>query len=116
MLVEEVKNETAKQLKIDLANLDYISEELIQSHVEAQEETEGEEIKIEESETLLAGVYCNSLTYDPGPGGYIRYKRGPKGTPNYGCGNESWKKSKTGTTVRQNGSCSGGRTQYLVSW
>ncbi|MGY8910019.1 MAG: hypothetical protein ACKVIG_09190 [Flavobacteriales bacterium] len=113
MNIEEIKNETAKQLG-ENSNLDYITNELLESYEDAILENDEDAIKLD-GEELLAGVYCNSVTYDSGPGGYIRYKRGTKGTTNYGCGTDRYKKSKTGTTVRQIGTC-GSRTKYLVSW
>ena len=116
MKLNEVKTETASKLKVNVSELDYITNELIESYEDAIEENEKDEIQIDGEVGILAGVYCNSLTYDSGTGGYIRYKRGEKGTPNYGCGNNPYKLSKTGTTVREIGSCSGGRKQYLVTW
>ena len=115
MNIDEIKNSTAAALGVSIEDLDYITEEEVLRLADAAEETD-DGLNAEGEKALQAGVYCNSIVYDPGSGGNIRYKRGPKGTPDYGCGSDPYYISKVGTTVQQIGSCSGGRTKYLVSW
>lgn len=122
MDLDSIRKATAEAIGVDVSELDYITEELVAELKEASDEgddtsdLEEDEVMTESGIQKLAGVYCNSLTYDAGSGGYIRYKRGKKGTANYGCGTTGYKKGKSGTSVKTIGSCSGGRTKYLVSW
>lgn len=116
MDIDSIAAETAEQLGVSRSDLKYITDDYILEMSKAEEEDENIDEETLDSGEKIRGVYCNSLTYDSGTGGYLRYKRGKKGTSNYGCGTDPYKKSKAGTTVKQVGSCSGGRAQYLVTW
>jgi hypothetical protein len=66
------------------------------------------------------GVYCNCLTIDSGTGGYVYYRRGDRGTPNYGCGTDRYRAPKSlARYIKQAGSCSktacNKKTKYLVT-
>ncbi|WP_045420901.1 hypothetical protein [Vibrio campbellii] len=115
MDINAFKDEVSKELKVDIEELDYITEEELKAFEDAIDEDE-DGLDAEGASSLRSGVYCNSLVPDSGTGGYLRYKRGKKGTNNYGCGTERYKKKKDGTSYRQIGSCSGGRKKYLVEW
>ncbi|MCF2874041.1 MULTISPECIES: hypothetical protein [unclassified Tenacibaculum] len=113
MNLDSIKNETAKQLEVDTAELDYITDELIldffnDSKTEeiTDEGPEGEEIK------GRWGVYGNSITYSQHK---VHYKRNDKGTPNYGCGTDNWSVGKKHARyIIQNETCSGGRKMYFI--
>lgn len=121
--IDKIKELIIAETGASVEDLEYVTEELVAELSDAVDEDTSDPDGLEEEEMvskdgvrILAGVYCNSLTIDSGSGGYIRYKRGQRGTTNYGCGNRSYRVGKQGTRIQRLGSCSGGRKKYLVTW
>ncbi|MDA4846414.1 hypothetical protein [Hoeflea poritis] len=118
-----IKNLIAAETGIAVAELEYVTEELIEELAAANDEDTSdpygvEEVKLETPEGVekSSGVYCNSVIIDSAHGGCIRYKRGPRSTPDYGCGYDPYKIDRNAATIRQVGYCSDGRTKFLISW
>ena len=113
MNIEEVKQNTMQALGITDANeVDYITESLLMDYLSASSDAEETESLDADMKSAPYGVYGNSLVYS---GNFVYYKRNDKGTPNYGCGTGNWKWTKqAGDTIREIGSCSRGRKEYLL--
>ena len=121
MDINNVKEMTMKALGItDPNDVSYITEELLNDYltnvniIEKLSGTSPEECKAANTQNPLTGygTYGNSLVFLTGK---VNYKAGPRGTPNYGCGNDNWEwRSDPGDTFTPQASCSGGRQQYLL--
>ena len=120
MTVDEAKKATMAALGItDQNEVSYITQSLLDEYASKRTEiqkkggTSPDECKAAGVSPMVGfGAYGNSLVFTPG---YVDYKAGPKGTPNYGCGTDGWRwRNDPGDTFTAQGDCSGGRKQYLL--
>jgi hypothetical protein len=90
-----------------------LPEELIFDYFENSKEESIDDLDPEGANiTGRWGVYGNSITYSTNT---VHYKRNDKGTPNYGCGSDSWSVGKNNAKyIIQKGTCSGGRKWYFI--
>ena len=123
MNIKEIQEEKEKALDVPIEEEDYITEELMKEyHAEAKpmDETEGDAegkvgVKSETDAVANWGTYGNSITFDPGPGGKLYWKQGPKGTPNYGCGTTAWEAGKQwGSHIKYKGNCTGSLKWFFI--
>ena len=113
MNINEIKKETANELKGKVEELDYITEDLILDYFQNAKDEDMVETDPEGKELLSRwGVYGNSITYSKDK---VYYKRNDKGTSNYGCGTDSWSVGKNNAKyIIEKGRCSGGRKMYFI--
>ncbi|WP_036546757.1 hypothetical protein [Nitrincola lacisaponensis] len=113
MSIQTIIEETANALKTNADELDYISEDLIIDYFLNSLDEDVSESDAEGEKTANRwGVYANSLTYSTN---HVHYKRGRKGTPNYGCGNDSYRVGKNNARyIIEQGTCSGGKKWYFI--
>jgi len=120
MDLNKVRQDTMAALGItDPNEVSYITQELLDDYQAGSLEVE-KIAGISANECAAAGVaplagygsYGNSLVFLPGQ---VKYKQGPRGTPNYGCGTDNWTwRADPGDTYTPQADCSGGRKQYLL--
>ena len=94
MDISKIREDTAKALGVDLAEVAYIDEELMRSYQASAKPADTASGDADGNKSVAGnwGTYGNSITF---AGDLVYWKQGPKGTPNYGCGqSETWRAGK----------------------
>ena len=114
MGVDDVRRQTAALLKVNEAELSYITQELLDEYEANAKAVEGSDVDPEAKFTLTNwGTYGNSIAFS---GALVYWKQNKKGTPNYGCGTaESWSAGKDWCTwIIPKGKCTDGKDWKFI--
>jgi len=115
MDIKTIQEETAKEMCVDVSEVDYITDETLKEYETSSKEADTSTGGAEDEAVVTGnwGTYGNTITYS---GDKCYWKQNKKGTNKYGCGkSESWNAGKNWCEyIIYKGTCSGGHKWYFL--